>query len=274
MQLETPPLRHRMPALFGPAMGPRQVPQGIVVDDAQSHARTSVAAAFRAPASALQALLPERFALRGEPLLVLELSYMREIEWLAGRGYNIAGAKIPVTYSSAGKTTDGMLYLVLWESLADPILTGREELGVPKLYAEIPEPRIFQGREFHRASWFGFNFLEVEISNRRDPLPGEAPPFDAGSGVFQWKYIPKTGTQGGSDVSCVTFTPGANPALQVLRRSRADAKVQFRRASWEDLPTMFHVVNALADLPLTDCVGCVLTESRGMKSLGDTVVLD
>ena len=212
MSDDSNPLRLRMPASFGPAMGPRQVPEGVTIDDAASHARTSLSAAFRAPAQSLRALLPEGFDLRGEPLLVIELSYMREIEWLAGRGYNIAGVKIPVTFRGRSRRIDGMFFAILWESLADPILTGREELGVPKLYAEIADPRIFKGRQVHTASWLGFNFMELEVSGLCEAVASDRPPFDPGEGVLQWKYFPKTGPGGGADVSCITFTPAANPS--------------------------------------------------------------
>jgi hypothetical protein len=265
-------LYHRMPAAFGAAMGPRQFPHGVAIDDATSHRRTTVSAAFQV-AGPLEHLLPPGFRLRGEPLLVIEFGYMREIEWLAGRGYNLAGVKIPCTFRAGSGDIHGMFYAVLWESLADPILTGREELGVPKLFAEIPEPRVFQGMQDHGASWLGFPFLDLSVQALRAETPDDRPVFDAGAGMLQWKYVPRTGAPGQADVSCITFTPAANPAMKIISRHRAQAQAAFHRARWQDLPTMFHIVNALADLPLRDCVGCTVTESRGMKTLGDTRVV-
>ena len=37
--------------------------------------------------------------MRGEPVATVFASYMTEIEWLAGRGYNVLGVTIPVTFT-------------------------------------------------------------------------------------------------------------------------------------------------------------------------------
>ena len=52
---------------------------------------------------------------------------------------------------------------MVWENLADPIITGRCEIGHPKLYAEIAEPRRYNGAQICAAGWMGFRFLELEV---------------------------------------------------------------------------------------------------------------
>jgi len=49
--------------------------------------------------------------------------------------------------------------------------------------------------------------------------------------------------------------------------------VRFHKASWSDLPTMHHVVNALAALPVIEARGGTVTLSRGGKSYRDQRVL-
>jgi hypothetical protein len=44
-----------------------------------------------------------------------------------------------------------------------------------------------------------------------------------------------------------------------------DGIVQFHRAEWADLPTMHHVVNALADLPVREARSGSVTMSHGGK---------
>jgi hypothetical protein len=63
----------------------------------------------------------------------------------------------------------------MWENLADPIITGREEIGHPKLYAEIPELRIVQGAHHCAASWMGFKFLEMEVAALRYATASSTP---------------------------------------------------------------------------------------------------
>ena len=73
---------------------------------------------------------------------------MKEIEWLAGRGYNTMGVTFPVHYEGKKDRAAGPLLTVLWENLTDPILTGREQLGFSKIYCELPEPLVRADIEF------------------------------------------------------------------------------------------------------------------------------
>jgi hypothetical protein len=49
--------------------------------------------------------------------------------------------------------------------------------------------------------------------------------------------------------------------------------VRFHKADWSDLPTLHHVVNALAALPVVEARGGTVTLSRGGKSYRDQRVL-
>ena len=67
-----PGARYRMPVLFGPTVGPRQGPQGQTYDLTNApFTQTSVR--FLSEGAALDALLPERFALDGDPVVTVEL---------------------------------------------------------------------------------------------------------------------------------------------------------------------------------------------------------
>jgi hypothetical protein len=264
-----------MPVVFGPTYGPRQVPEGVAIRDATTHRKTTLSVLVQAPEAQLARLMPPRFTLRGTPRILFDLSYMTEIDWLGGRGYNLLGVKIPATFTGAQETIHGMFYAVLWESLTDPILSGRDELGAPKLYADIREPRVFQGRQHHAASWCGFTFATLEVAAGVE-RPGAAPSMDADNqGNLQWKYVPRTGAPGTADVSVITFTPVADPNLATVRHWDVEGcSLRFHRARWEDLPTMYHVVNALADIDLGHVLRATVSETRGFKDLGDTRVVE
>src|SRR3954449_4276798 len=77
---------YRMPTHFGPAPGPRQVPDDVTVDPKRSPRRLSVAASFLTDATALEQHLPAGFSLAGEPVVTVEFHYMTDIEWLARPG--------------------------------------------------------------------------------------------------------------------------------------------------------------------------------------------
>jgi len=87
------------------------------------------------------------------------------------------------------------------------------------------------------------------------------------------KYVPRTGAWGDADLHQVTLTPDGDPDRTVERRQHGVGVVRFHHAAWSDLPTMHHVVNALAKLPIIEPRGGSVTHSRGGKSYLDQRVL-
>jgi hypothetical protein len=262
---------YRMPTHFGPAPGPRQVPTDIGTDPLQSPRRLSIAASFLTEAERLERHLPEGFALAGDPVVTVTFHVLTEIDWLAGRGYTMIHVGWPATFTGKRDRATGRFLAVVWENLADPIITGRDEIGHPKLYAEIAEPRFWDGTQVCQASWMGFRFLDLAVSDLREE---RAPPAEAPSdGTLMLKYVPRTGAWGKADLHQVTLTPSSDPDLTVERYRVGTGTVGFHRAAWSDLPTMEHVVNALADLPIIEPRGASITQSRGGKSYRDQRVL-
>lgn len=262
---------YRMPTHFGPAPGPRQMPDGIDADPKNSPNRLSVAASFLTEQKQLDRHLPEGFTLAGEPVVTVEFHYLTGIDWLAGRGYTMITVSWPATFAGRKDSATGSFLAVVWENLADPIITGRGEVGHPKLYAEIAEPRSWDGRQICTAGWMGFRFLELSVSDLRDaPAPQAAPTSD---GVMMLKYIPKTGTWGETELQQVTLTPAADPDKTIEQRQVGVADLRFHRGAWSDLPTLYHIVNALAELPIIEMRGGSVTRSRGGKTFRDQRVL-
>jgi len=92
-------------------------------------------------------------------------------------------------------------------------------------------------------------------------------------GTLMLKYVPRTGAWGDADICQVSFTPDLTPDLTVESRKEAEGKVTFHRAAWRDLPTMYHVANALAGLPVLSSRGASITMTRGGKSYLDQKIL-
>lgn len=108
-----------------------------------------------------QKLLPAGYFLAAdaEPTVLFGAMNLRNLPWLNGRGalrsrrqavrglkdgpgYNTLGIYLnDVVYQSKTEgEVHGSYLLVLFENMSDPIVTGREELGFPKVWAEIPDP--------------------------------------------------------------------------------------------------------------------------------------
>jgi len=247
----------RMPVSFGPAPGPRNVP----ADHRQRRFdKTMKALTLSAATDAdrLAAFLPDGFALRGKARIEISLMVLTDIGWLAGRGYNILMVRIPAVWEGEERV-EGHFVPVVWESMTDPIITGRDELGWCKINAEIPDPRIDGTSWRAHAAWEGYRFCEIEA----DALaPGDAaldPPLPM---LFQ-KYVPRTGDWGKADISYPTATgpDGPPPTLQGV--ARGTGRFAFHHARWEDMPTQYPIVNALADLPLDRFGPATLVISTG-----------
>lgn len=244
-----------MPASFGPAGGPRQVP-----GDPDFHEGpinyTRYIVRFLSRADQLTSLLPDGLALRGEPMAQFHYFCLRDIPWLAGRGYNILSLMIPVVHDGAdGDSTDGVFTAVMWENLGDPIITGREQLGHPKLYAQLSDPRQWNDRTQIRASWDGFTFAEIDLSCGNDAGPELAAEIAAsvGAGIICHKFIPRSGSWDVADADYLTLSPvpGASnsrdpqppPSIR-----RGTGTIRFNIPRWQDMPSQYHIVEALAGL--------------------------
>ncbi|UEP39505.1 acetoacetate decarboxylase family protein [Burkholderia ambifaria] len=262
---------YRMPTHFGPAPGPRQVPDALAVDPHRNPTRMTVSASFLTDAVRLERHLPERFTLAGEPVVTVEFHYLTGIDWLAGRGYTMVHVSWPAIFAGTRDRAAGKFLAAVWENLADPIITGRDEIGHPKLYADVAAPRQFDGEQHCEASWMGFRFLELGVTGLREPI-ADTPPARS-DGTLMLKYTPRTGDWGETELCQVTLTPVHDPYVTVDRRQVGDARVRFNVASWSDLPTMAHVVNALAELPIVEMRGGSIVHAHGGKPYLDQRVL-
>lgn len=264
-----------MPVVFGPSPGPRQGPDGRLFDWSQAP-RSTASVSFLTDASRLSTLLPPGFCLHGDPVVTLEATTLTNLPWLAGRGYRMLGVKFASRFEGRRDIATGPFLSVLWETRTEPIITGREELGFAKLYAELPEPRTFAGVQHHQASWDGHTFLEMELGGLVDASPPQvATAAVAGShltGTLHWRYLPAVDPED-DDVSQAVITPAGGFDVTYQTFQRGHGEVRFIRSTWEQVPTMFHIINALAELPVLEGRGASFSRSYGAKDLSDQRVL-
>lgn len=271
---------YMMPTHFGPNTGPRRGPDGRGFACSDNPKKMVHSVSFLSKADQLNRLLPPGFSLSGEPVVTVFHEQLKEVEWLAGRGYNTLGVTFPVRYEGAQDRAAGPFLAVLWENLADPILTGREQLGFSKIYCELPEPVLRSYETQITASWLGFRFMDMRLSGMTDvdkadfPPPLEETVDDIAQGLLHYKYIPKTGDWGVADAEYACLMPfgGSNEVTE--RFWRGDGTVEFQKARWEDLPTQYQIVNTLAGLDVLEWRGATVTRSIGGKDLSDQRALD
>ena len=274
---QMPPM-YRMPVGFGPATGPRRGPDGRrFLHDRRSN--FGVVFRFRSDREILRRMTPSEFELADDPVVTINSNHMTNIDWLAGRSYAVLGVRWRVHYRGSRDQVDGEYLAVLWENMTDPILTGRDELGIAKLYADLPTPVIEDGRMTVRAIWDGFTFLELGLEVGSD-LPLPIPPerlASFGEGLLNVKYLPATGDWGGTDHQSVTLTPFDTPegfdGETMDAAYAASASMRFYEARWEDLPTQYAMVNALSEMPVIEPVTCFVYRSTGFHDHSNQRVL-
>jgi hypothetical protein len=262
---------YRMPVFFGPLPGPRWWPDGVESDFDKTPLRTVVGVRYLTDKAKLEACLPEGFAIWGEPILTVEVTYMTELAWLAGGGYNMCDVKFQAVFQSQEGPVHGTLVMVRWEDLADPILSGREELGHNKLFCDIPPLSGHAGRYHAKMGWRGYPFLKVAVDNLK---PAEPPPANPQhKGLLSYKYMPKTGEWGEPDAAYVTLTA---PAWQgkTLSFQKGDGVVEWANPSFEDLPTQYTIVNGFAGLPILEWRGGYRLQMEGGASGAETRRVD
>jgi hypothetical protein len=235
---------YRMPMAFGNSPGPRSDLDGRRFDWTAAR-RLAVSWQSTFDENAAARLLPPRVGLR-PGLALLEFQKLENLPWLAGRGYSLFSVKLPVRFRTAnGASRDLMYLLVMFENLADPIITGREELGFAKVFADlaltIDDGKVTRGR----ASWFGTEFFSFSVGPSSLPAVERAP-----ADLLHYRYVPAIGQWGKPLVEQFTCSPAAS-GRTALSSSHHTIESRFLAAPWSALPTLSHIVKGLSDLRLS-----------------------
>jgi len=210
------------------------------------------------------------------------------MDWLGGGGYNLLGLNLHgVKYTKKdGSAITGSFLAVLFESLTDPIVTGREELGMPKLNCALDVHRRkesmhiranWQGVTFGEWEWEGLEAVDVPSADGEGgKLSGgattsfSAPGFED-QGVLAYRYIPAVGREGKADAEYAVFVPrgkGSEVARTHTTLRAKKASFRFDKKDWDALPTLHHIAAGLAELPVYEVVEGKIVEGRGVEDVG------
>ena len=213
---------------------------------------TTMVVPFLTDPASLASYLPKPFAVAEQPVVTVTYACNRNIDWLAGHGYNLISVAAAVLFEGEKERLAGNYTLVMWENLADPILTGRELQGIPKIYADIEDHSVIAGEWHTSASHFGHKILDMSVTDLREPTTEEIESYARGNegkdNPMAWRYLP--GVSGiGQSVSEPTTFPSET---QLTEAQVGTGRVDWQHLRWEQNPTQFHIVNALADLPVLE----------------------
>jgi len=163
---------------------------------------------------------------------------------------------------------------LLFENLTDPIVSGREELGMPKLYTSVDIHRREKSYRIN-TGWEGAVWGNFVLEGLEDSDPAA----DKGSisgedddGILVYRYIPKVGyaKRGETEAEYPVFVPYAEDSLQPQpKRIWKAGKASFKLdpMDWEALPTLHHIISRLAELPVYEVMGGKVVEGLGVPDV-------
>lgn len=271
----------RMPIAFGPMPGPRQNHLGIPRDGTKS-TFTTASIKFKTSRTVLQNLFPPgrrgwRFS---APDTVAYASFsqttLNKMEWLGGSGYHHIGLYVHgVEYVKKDGTVIRGSYLpILFESLTDPIVSGREELGAPKLYTSVDIYRRAKSYRI-RTGWQGALWGHFLLEDLVEVDPASAPggfSGEADEGILVHKYLPQTGRLNKNKAAeeYAAFDPFSEAVPTPNPRkvwTSSKASFQIDPLDWEQLPTLHHVISRLAELPVYEIASARVVEGEGVPDV-------
>jgi hypothetical protein len=274
----------RMPIAFGPMPGPRQNHDGIV---RQAEESTFVTASikFKTSRTVLQNLFPpgiKNFRFKS-PGTVAYCSFsqttLNKMEWLGGSGYSHLGLYIHgVEYEKAnGEIVSGTYMPILFESLTDPIVSGREELGMPKLYTAIDTYRAAESYRINTSwqgsHWGNFRMEGLKPISDLSGVTGKISGEDD-DGILVYRYVPKVGKgyKGQAEAQYPVFVPYKEDVPQpqtkrVWKASKATFKID--ALDWDCLPTLHHILSRLQEIPIYEVMGAKVVEGTGVPDVGN-----
>lgn len=306
---ETPGMFWRQPLGFGPMPGPRQDTNGSPYPN-RNASTTTATIKFKTSATLLKNMFPSSaysFSnLDTVATASLQLQILKDLDWLGGGGYELLGFNIhDVQYKQTnGQTAQGTYCPVMFENLTDPILSGREELGFPKLFSDITVTSTSEADLEARLSWRGAEWAVLRwqaLSSSPNPQTNGTTTTEsnevngvstkdttedgASSGnLLVHKFIPSsdsaqrlksTKSREAADADYTVLFPPSKAQETELQSSQTAEHASFsiQDLGTKKLPTIGHIINRLAEVPVFEVLEATITKEKGIKSWNNGVRL-
>ena len=281
---QQPPSYWRQPIAFGPMPGPRQDHTGVPRD---GHDSTSITASikFKTSRTVLQNLFPTgrkdlSFKNPGTVAYAsITTTTLDKMAWLGGGGYSFWALWIHgVQYTKQdGSVVTGNYLPIMFENLTDPIVSGREELGMPKLFSDIDVRKTQTNyaitTSWRGATWGAFNLSNLKEMESTQNAVASVSGSDEDATQIVYRYMPTVGSENKGRAAEEYFAAvhlaeekTAPKLLRCWETSSATINID-GSLGWNKLPTLSHIVERLAEVPVYEIVGAKVTESVGVSDL-------
>lgn len=252
-----------MPVHFG---GGRFDPDKVV-----SQKTTTLAMSFETDRNLLEQYIPAEFELLSPEVQVI-FSKFTEIDWMQGGQYNLVNIASPVRFSGRKDELEGSYTLVVWENKTAPILGGREQTGIPKIYADIEDLHILKPHYMTNVSYEGSTFLNLDFEAEEEITGAGLDAIRSGFSsvnTIGWRYIPKVGAPGAELSQFVLYPQG----MKVERAVAGTGSLKWTTLTPMQNPVQYYIVNSLAALPVKKISQSVLFEGETfLHAMGARVI--
>ena len=253
---------YKMPVHFG---GDAFAPVRTVYGD-----MTTIMMGFETDQEELLKLIPEDFELL-QPVVHVQYANCREVDWMSGGEYRLIQLSSPVRYEGNSEGLEGEYPLVIWEDKACPIIGGREEDGMPKVFADIAVERHSGDHWFTSASYECNTFLTLDLDRKEELGTEELARLNENPRInfFGWRYIPRLG-KGGASLSHATLYP---QEATMIRAWRGDGRVRWHPFTLEMNLVQFSAICSLSNLPVLRYLPALMTKGSARLNVGDSRTL-
>ena len=228
---------------------------------------TIMSVTFLTDREALERCLPEPFRSDADPLVSVYANKCEDVDWLAGRGYNLVGVDVSAVFDGkVDKDVHGSYCVAMWEDMCEPIIGGRDHSGVPKIFADIDYGKEDNGSWRCRVSRFEHTFLDLAVANLEPVDRQGCDDLEQAKREATWmcyKYIPRLENDG-ADVSYATVYPSSG---QCAAAWHGKGSIKASTATFQQVPTQHEFINLIAALPVKEIRSAMLTDWREVRAI-------
>lgn len=231
---------------------------------------TAILVEFETDESALVRFIPEDFELL-RPVVAVQFANFRDVEWMSNGEYRLIQVSAPVRYEGNPEGLEGVYPLVIWENKACPILGGREEDGMPKVFADVASERHVGDHWFTAAGYESCNFIKMHFWKKADLDETTIGLMNQNrlTNNFGWRYLPDLG-RGGASLSHATLYP---QETVIEEGASGEGRIDWTELTAEEHPLQAGAISSLANLPVSGYTAAVMLKGYARLNVGDSRIL-
>lgn len=231
-------VRYDMPAVFGSSVAP-DIEEGFDIQGSEI--------TFETAPEAVEPLLPRWFRPTESPIVSVCYRHMIRMAWMGGRDYRLVTVRVTTHCDALEGSPVNPYSWVIWESDCAPILAGRELMGSPKLFANIPAASV--GGDDHEFTCHEYDapLVRARLFGLQDVTPEE---LEAAleqmrtARSYYWKYIPGPGGTVDAD-----YPVAIRMDIPYVKMWKGSGDVELHVPTTAEAPYSSKIMAALARLP-------------------------